>query len=48
MAKKALFKLLRRDPRGLAKMASLASPRPTGARESESMFQNPYNKFPMM
>jgi hypothetical protein len=48
MAKKALMKLLRGDPKGVAKMASLLSPRPTGVRESASRFQSLYKKFPLM
>ncbi len=48
MAKKALVKLLRGDPKGVSKMASLLSPRLTGVRESASRFQSPYNKFPLM
>ena len=48
MAKKALMKLHRGDPKGVAKMASLLSPRPTGVRESTSKFQSLYKKFPLM
>ena len=48
MVKKILMKLLRRDPKGVSKMASLLSPRITGVREYASRFQNLYNKFPLM
>jgi len=48
MAKKALIKLLRGDPKGVSKMASLLSPRPTSVRESDSRFQGLYKKFPLM
>jgi len=48
MAKQVLMKLLRGDPKGVSKMASLLSPRLTGVRESASRFQSPYNKFPLM
>jgi len=48
MAKQVLMKLLRGDPKGVSKMASLLSPRLTGVRESASRFQTPYNKFPLM
>jgi len=48
MAKKVLIKLLRGDPKGVAKMASLLSPRPTGVRESASRFHSLYKKFPLM
>jgi hypothetical protein len=48
MAKKALTKLLRGDPKGVAKMASLLSPRPTGVREYASRFQSLCKKFPLM
>ncbi len=48
MAKNVLVKLIRRDPKGVSKMASLLSPRPTGVRESASRFQSLYKKFPLM
>ena len=48
MIKKALIKLLRGDPKGVSKMASLLSPRPTDVRESASRFQSLYKKFPLM
>jgi hypothetical protein len=48
MAKKALMKLLRGDPKGVAKMASLLSPCPTSVRESASRFQSLYKQFPLM
>ena len=48
MAKKALIKLLRGDPKGVSKMASLLSPRPMDVRESASRFQSLYKKFPLM
>jgi len=48
MAMKSFMKLLRGDPKGVSKMASLLSPRITGVRESASRFQNLYNKFPLM
>ena len=48
MAKKALIKLLRGDPKGVSKMVSLLSSCPTGVRESDSRFQSLYKKFPLM
>ena len=48
MVKKALIKLLRGDPKGVSKMASLLSPRPTGVRESASRFQRLYKQFPLV
>lgn len=48
MAKKTLIKLLRGDPKGVSKMASLLSPRPMGVRESASRFNPPLKKFPLM
>ena len=48
MVKKALIKLLRGDPKGVSKMASLHSPRPTDVRESASRFQRLYKQFPLM
>jgi len=48
MVKKSFMKLLRGDPKGVSKMASLLSPRITGVRVAASRFQNPYNKFPLM
>ncbi len=48
MAKNVLVKLVRRDSKGVSKMASLLSPSPTGVRASASRFQSLYKKFPLM
>jgi hypothetical protein len=48
MAKNVLVKLVRRDPKGVSKMASLLSSSPAGVKESASRFQNLYKQFPLM
>jgi hypothetical protein len=48
MAKKAFMKLLRGDPKGMAKMASLLSPPSTGVKENASRFQSLHRQFPLM
>jgi len=48
MAKNVLVKLVRGDPKGVSKIASLLSPSPTGARASASRFQSLYKQFPLM
>ncbi len=48
MAKNVLVKLIRRDPKGVYKMASLHSPSPAGVKESASRFQSLYKQFPLM
>ena len=48
MAKKALMKLLRGDPKGVSKMASLLSPRSAGVKENASRFKSLHRQFPLM
>ena len=48
MAKKTLMKLLRGDPKGVAKMASLLSPCFAGVKENATRFQSLHRKFPLM